>query len=172
MNIRIRVEMTKAMALIMVRRSRFFCTIWVPAAPPMEEPPKRLDMPPPLPECNSTKTIMEILDTKKTASMMYFSISTARYLLFQGDILPQRTIRSETVIAASVSDNATRSRPGSTDDSRKVGGLEARAAHEGTVDILHGHELGRVIGLYAAAVEYAHGSRGIVSISASQPAAY
>jgi hypothetical protein len=93
MNIRIRVEMTKVIALAMVKRSRFFCTIWVPAAPPMEAPPNRLDIPPPFPECNSTKMIMEKLERKKNPSIIYFKISTTRYLLFQGDILPQRAIR-------------------------------------------------------------------------------
>jgi hypothetical protein len=93
MNIRIKVEMTKVIALVMVMRSRFFCTIWVPAAPPIEAPPNRLDIPPPFPECNSTKMIMEKLERKKNPRIMYFRISTTRDLLLQGDILPQSAIR-------------------------------------------------------------------------------
>jgi hypothetical protein len=89
MKISIRVEMTKTTALAMVIRSRFFCTTVVPAAPPMDEPPKRLDMPPPRPECSRTKTVMDMLDTKNSPSIMYFKISTLRTSSLQGDILPQ-----------------------------------------------------------------------------------
>jgi hypothetical protein len=41
----------------------------------MEPPPNAPDSPPPLPEWRRTKMVMEMLDRKNIASIMYFRIS-------------------------------------------------------------------------------------------------
>jgi hypothetical protein len=75
MKMRTKVETTKITALLIVILSRFFCTICVPDTPPRDPPPKALESPPPRPECKRTKTVMDKLDMKNSASMAYFRTS-------------------------------------------------------------------------------------------------